>query len=154
MKVTQERLDRCQRDGDYFEDLFKQKVESKGLRYNEATQEDDWYKHIDCYVNGYGVDIKGNRHLETIWLEYTNVNGNKGWLRGEALYIAMHINELDAFSIYYRQELLKFVEENVQEETTYKNDYFKFYTRKKWGKKDMVVKVKYEDIKHLELDLI
>lgn len=154
MKVTQERLDRCQRDGDYFEDLFKQKVESKGLRYNKAAQEDDWYRHIDCYVNGYGVDIKGNRHLETIWLEYTNVNGNKGWLRGEALYIAMHIKELDAFSIYYREELLKFVEENVQEETTYKNDYFKFYTRKKWGKKDMVVKVKYEDIKHLELDLI
>ena len=154
MKVTQERLDRCQKDGDYFEDLFKQKVESRGLRYNKSTQEDDWYKHIDCYVNGYGVDIKGNRHLETIWLEYTNVNGNKGWLRGEALYIAMHIKELDAFSIYYREELLKFVEENVQEETTYKNDYFKFYTRKKWGKKDMVVKVRYEDIKHLELDLI
>ena len=35
-----------------------------------------------------------------------------------------------------------------------KKDYNKFYTRKKWGKKDVLVKVKYEDIKHLEIKKI
>ena len=154
MKVTKERLELCKTDGDYFERLFEQKIRLKGLRYQKASEEDDWYRHIDCYVNGYGVDIKGHRRLNTIWLEHTNVNGNKGWLRGDALYIAMLIKELNAFSIYYREELLKFVEQNTKGETTNKEEYFKYYTRKRWGKKDMIVKVRYTDIKHLELDLI
>jgi len=153
MKVTKERLELCKTDGDYFEDLFREKIISKQLRYKKATDKDDWYRHIDCYVNGFGVDVKGRRRLEEIWLEYTNVNGNKGWLRGEAMYIAMFIKELNAFSIYYREDLLRFIEENVKEETTYKDEYFKFYTRKRWGKKDMIVKVRYADIKHLERDL-
>jgi len=154
MKVTKERLESCKIDGDSFEDLFKQKIISKKLRYQKSSQKDDWYRHIDCYVNGYGVDVKGRRCLEEIWLEYTNVNGNKGWLRGEAMYIAMYIKELNAFSIYYREDLLRFIEKNVQEETTNRQDYLKFYTRKKWGKKDMIVKVRYTDIKHLERELL
>jgi len=154
MKVTKERLESCKIDGDSFEDLFKQKIISKKLRYQKSSQKDDWYGHIDCYVNGYGVDVKGRRRLEEIWLEYTNVNGNKGWLMGKAMYIAMFIKELNAFSIYYRKDLLRFIEKNVQEETTNRQDYLKFYTRKKWGKKDMIVKVRYTDIKHLELYLL
>jgi len=151
MEVSKSRLHRCSVDGDNFESMFMDKVISLGLKFNKSTKQDDWYKHIDCYVNGYGVDVKGNRHLDTIWLEYSNVNGNKGWLRGEAQYIAMHIHELDCFSIYNRIDLLDFIESNVKEKTTNKGEYFKFYTREKWGKKDLVVKVKYSDIKHLEL---
>lgn len=153
-EVSSDRLDRCSKDGNYFEDLFKSKVIANGLKFKDGTNEDDWYKHIDCYVNGYGVDVKGNRHLETIWLEYSNVNGNKGWLRGSAKYVAMHIAELDCFSLFFREELLKFVESNVKEKTTDKREYFKFYTRERWGKKDLVVKVKYSDISHLELKRI
>ena len=131
MKVQKKRLDLCAKDGKYFEKLFKEKVLFNKLKWKEATKEEDWYKHIDCYVNGYGVDVKGNRHLETIWLEHTNVNGNKGWLRGDAKYIAMHIEELDCFSIYNRSELLEFVEGNVKDKTTNKKDYLKFYNGKK-----------------------
>ena len=151
MEVNKSRLKRCEDDGNYFEKLFADKVKQKGLSWKKASQEDDWYKHIDCYVNEFGVDVKGNRHLNTIWLEYTNVNGNIGWLRGQAKYIAMHIDELDCFSIYYRSDLLTFVENNVFEKTKDKNDYLKLYTRVKWNKKDQLVKVKYEHIKHLEI---
>ncbi len=151
MKVQKKRLDICAKDGKYFEKLFKEKVLYNNLKWKEATKEEDWYKHIDCYVNGYGVDVKGNRHLNTIWLEYTNVNGNNGWLRGDAYYIAMHIAELNCFSIYKRIDLLNYVNQNVKEESINKSEYLKFYTRKKWGKKDKVVKVKYNDIKHFEL---
>mgnify|MGYP003626363638 FL=1 len=154
MKVTSERLKRCSIDGNKFEELFKQKVILNGFSFKKSTKEDDWYKHIDCYVNGYGVDVKGNRHLETIWLEYSNVNGNKGWLRGEAKYIAMHIKEINCFSIYNRTDLLDFVKLNVKEKTTNKNEYLKLYTREKWGKKDLLTKVRYSDIKHLELKTI
>ncbi len=154
MNVSKERLNRCSVDGNRFEDLFMEKVISTGLKFKKGTKQDDWYKHIDCYVNGYGVDVKGNRHLNTIWLEYSNVNGNKGWLRGDAKYIAMHIQELNCFSIYNRTDLLKFIESNVKEKTTNKKDYLKFYTREKWGKKDLIAKVRYSDIKHLELKRI
>jgi len=151
MKVQKKRLDLCAKDGKYFEKLFKEKVLSNNLKWKEATKEEDWYKHIDCYVNGYGVDIKGNRHLETIWLEHTNVNGNKGWLRGDAYYIAMFIMELNCFSIYKRYDLLNYVNKNTKGESNNTLEYLKFYTRRKWGKKDKVVKVKYDYIKHLEL---
>jgi len=151
MKVQKKRLDLCAKDGKYFEKLFKEKVLSNSLKWKEATKEEDWYKHIDCYVNGYGVDVKGNRHLETIWLEHTNVNGNKGWLRGDAYYIAMFIMELNCFSIYKRYDLLNYVNKNTKGECNNTLEYLKFYTRRKWGKKDKVVKVKYDYIKHLEL---
>jgi hypothetical protein len=153
-EVSKERLDRCSKDGDYFEELFRQKVINKGFAFRKSTTKEDWYKHIDCYVDGYGVDVKGNRHLETIWLEHTNVNGNKGWLKGDAKYIAFHIAELNCFSIFNRVDLLYFIEANVRYKTTNKNEYFKFYTRERWGKKDLVVKVRYSDIKHLELKQI
>jgi len=151
MQVNKSRLQRCQVDGDYFEHLFAQKVQAMGLNFQKSSKEEDWYKHIDCYVNGYGVDVKGNRHLKTIWLEYTNVNGNLGWLRGDAKYIAMHINELDCFSIFYRMDLLLYIEKNVFETTDTKQDYLKFYSRVKWGKKDQLIKVKYSNIEHLEI---
>ncbi len=151
MEVSKSRLKRCALDGDNFESIFRDKVISLGLRFDKSTKEDDWYRHIDCYVDGYGVDVKGNRHLDTIWLEYSNVNGNKGWLRGEAKYIAMRISELNCFSIYNRIDLLDFVKLNVKEKTTDKREYLKFYTRERWGKKDLVAKVRYSDIKHLEL---
>jgi len=151
MKVQNDRLEYCSKAGEFFELLFKKLSISKGYVWKESTKKDNWYKHIDCYINGFGVDVKGNRHLKTIWLEYTNVNGGKGWLRGKAFYIAMYIIELNCFSIYKRKDLLKYINENIKDETTNKNDYLKFYSRTKWEKKDKIVKVKYNDIKHLEL---
>jgi hypothetical protein len=151
LQVSNNRYAQCQKDGNFYEKLFKDKILSLGLTYEKSTQKDDWYKHIDCYVNSYGVDVKGNRHLETIWLEVKNVNGNKGWLQGDAFYIAMYIIELKKFSIYKRLDLLNYIKTNTKEYTESKKDYNKFYTRKKWGKKDILVKYKYDDIKHLEI---
>jgi len=151
MKVKESTLQRCKNDGDDHEELFKQRIQSAGYRYNESTNQDDWYRYIDCYVDGYGVDVKANRYLDTIWLEHTNINGNKGWLRGDAQYIAMFVNEFDAFCIFNREDLLGFILDNVKEKTTDKTQYLKYYTREKWGRKDLVVKVRYNDIKHLEL---
>jgi len=154
MNVSENRFDYCKKLGNSFEEDFKNRVIISKLKYKKSTKKDDWYKHIDCYVNGYGVDVKGNRRLKTIWLEHTNVNGFKGWLRGDAMYIAMHITELDKFSIYKRKDLLDYVVSKTDGCTTDKKHYFKFYTREKWGKKDKIVKVKYKDINHLELKLL
>lgn len=134
--------------GDYYEELFRQKVEALGMAYIKSSKDDDYFRHIDCYVNGYGVDVKGKK--KDIWLEYTNVNGNKGSLRGDAKYIAMFVENINSFSIYFREDLLIFIKENVTEFVENNREYLKFYTRKKWGKKDLIVKVRYSDIKHLE----
>ncbi len=154
LKVSNKRYTQCKKDGDYFENLFKQKVLYLGFNYKKGTKKDDWYKHIDCFVNGFGVDVKGNRHLETIWLEVKNVNGNKGWLQGDAFYVAMYIVELKKFSIYKRLDLLNYIKDNAKDYTESKKEYNKFYTRKKWGKKDVLVKYRYDHIKHLEIKKI
>ena len=40
--------------------------------------------------------------------------------------------------------------DGTKEYTTDKSEHYKIYTRSKWGKKDELIKVKYDDIKHLE----
>ena len=147
-EVSKERYEMSTKVGDYYEDLFREKVIFLGMVYVKSSKEDDYFRHIDCYVDGYGVDVKGKK--EDIWLEYTNTRGNKGSLRGEAKYMAMFVKDINCFSMYLREDLLSFVEENVTEFIENNKEYLKFYTRKRWGKKDLIVKVRYSDIKHLE----
>ena len=147
-EVSKERYEISTKVGDYYEDLFREKVIFLGMKYVKSSKEDDYFRHIDCYVDGYGVDVKGKK--KDIWLEYTNTKGNKGSLRGEAKYMAMFVKDINCFSMYLREDLLSFVEENVTEFIDNNKEYLKFYTRKRWGKKDLIVKVRYSDIKHLE----
>ena len=58
MEVSKKRLDQCKKDGDYFESLFKSRVEDLGLTFKQSSQQDDWYRHIDCYVDGYVLMLK------------------------------------------------------------------------------------------------
>ena len=149
MIVSKDRLDRCALEGSEKERMFMERATASGKDCWAGTQQDDWYKHIDVWVNGHGVDVKANRHLECIWLEETNTRGNRGWLRGEATYIAFHIEETDLFHVFYRAELLDWVLTNVTEETTDKREFLKYYTRAKWGKKDRVTKARLSDLEHL-----
>lgn len=123
-------------------------MEERGNTIVASSRLDNIHKHIDFYLNGFGVDVKGNRHLDCIWLELDNVKGNNGWLRGKAEYIVFDVEELGSFCFFKRIDLLNWVLENITEYTD-KKEFNKFYTRAKWGKKDKLVKVKYEEIKHL-----
>lgn len=123
-------------------------MEQRGHKVTAATRNENIFKHIDFFVDSIGVDVKGNRHLDCIWLELDNVKGNKGWLRGEADYIVFDIVEMSSFCFFKREDLLQYVLDNVTEYTTSK-EYNKFYTRSYWGKKDKLIKVKYEDIEEL-----
>jgi len=148
-KVSKERYKRCYDDGNFYEELFIKSVKTKNPNVRRATEQEDMYQHIDVWVSGLGVDVKGHRHNQTIWLELTNVHGYKGWLRGDATLIAFHFEDKNVFRVFFREDLLNFVVENVTEKTSSKKDYMKIYTREKWGKKDEVVKVRLSDIKHL-----
>ena len=129
-------------------------MEARGHVVTPATRSENIFKHIDFYVGDLSVDVKGNRHLDCIWLEMTNVRGNKGWLKGEAMYIAFDIAELSSFAIFKREDLLEFVMENVTEYSQNKNEFMKFYTRAAWGKEDLLVKVRFDHIKTLTYQLI
>ena len=147
MTVSKGRWDYSFKEGKKAEELFKELMIERGNTCIKSTRNDDIYKHIDFYVNDVGVDVKGNRHLETIWLELKNVRGKKGWLEGEAKYIVMDVVELNSFCIFLRKDLLSFVE-NITEIATSKKDYMKLYTRE--NRQDVLVKVKYNNIKHLQ----
>jgi len=150
MIVSNKRLNKCKNEGDYYENLFKEKIITNGFVYKKSTDKEDWYKHIDCYVNGYGVDVKGEKSINEIWIEYKNVNGNDGWVSGDAYYIAFFIIEFKKFCVFNRVDLLNYIKSLDKIFTTNKADFNKFYTREKWGKKDQIVRVKYDDIKELE----
>ncbi len=126
---------------------------SRGNECIKSSYNDDLYKHIDFYVNGFGVDVKGKRRTNAIWLEIVNVKGYKGWLRGEADFIVFDILDLNAYCVYKRIELLDFVS-NITETTTNSRDYLKIYGRDVWEQKDKLIKCRYDDIKHLEVQQI
>lgn len=149
--VSKSRMDYSISEGNKAEDKFSKLMTSRGNSCVKSSKYEDIYKHIDFYVNGIGVDVKGNRHLETIWVELQNVKGNKGWLKGDAEYIVFDVVELSSFCFFKRDELLKFCS-NITENAEDKTDYRKLYSRK--GRSDVLIKYKYEDIKHLQIQQI
>jgi len=134
------------------EDLFVKVMESMGLDVEKTSIDIDRKMHIDFIVDGFGFDVKGNRKLNAIWLELQNTNGDHGWLKGAADYIAFHFPEINVFKIFKTPELLEFVEDNVTEKANDNKPYMKMYTRK--DRSDIIVKVRYSDIKHLKHKII
>ena len=149
-KIHKSRWSRSFYDGRSTEKHFMNLLSEKGVSVTKSTKQQDIKDHIDVFIDDIGIDVKGNRHLECIWLEIQNVRGEDGWLKGKAKYIVFDIKELNAFCFYKRLDLLKYVEQ-FNETTSSKNDYLKWYTREKWGRKDKIIKVKHEDTKHLEV---
>jgi len=155
-KISKKRLQNSKELGDKAENLFIELMrnylisKNKKVNIKKSSPYEDKNYHIDYYINGGSFDIKAKRHLKTIWLEKKNINGNDGWLLGKVQYIAFDILELKCFCIFKRIDLYNHIK-NINEYTTNKFEYNKIYTRSKWGKKDEIIKVKYEDIKNLEI---
>ena len=140
MKVSKSRWAYSIKEGTDTEKRFKTLIESKGYEVVKSSKKQDIRDHIDFYVNGYGIDVKGIQ----------NVKGNDGWLKGKAKYIVFDILDLKSFVFFYREDLLRYVQQ-YKETTDSKNDYLKWYSRKKWDREDKIIKVKYDHIKHLEV---
>lgn len=135
--------------GNESEERFMALMRSRNNKVEKATSEQDKHQHIDVFVNDEGVDVKGNKRTDYIWLEIQNVFGGKGWLRGDAKWIAFELTDIQEFHIYKRTDLLDFVLRNVTETTDNKNEFMKFYTRKKYQGNDIVVRCNSSDINHL-----
>ena len=152
-QITYGRWKHAYETGKKTEEHFKELMISRGNECVKSSMNDDMYKHIDYYVNGFGVDVKGKRRLNSIWLEIVNVHGFAGWLKGEADFIVFDMLDLDAYCVFRRLELLELASK-VTETTTNNKDYMKIYGRDQWGQKDKLIKYKFDDIKHLEVQRI
>lgn len=130
----------------------------------KTRMRDDKYDHIDFWWDSpkkgtIGVDAKGlkknkrtdKEYDDSIqWLELKGVSGYPGWLYGKAEYIAFRTNN----GIIYakREKLAKFAEEKVEgKELVYDtpSEFYVPYQRKKYGKKDVMIKVPTSDIMEL-----
>lgn len=122
------------------------KVKKTPIHIDREKHIDFWLKHGD---KTYSVDVKGSNLPDEIWCEFKNVQGNPGWMYGEAGIIAFDIPEEGGFSIVKRKELLKWCEENVEDVIVKdkRDAYLKKYIRK--GNDDVISKIHLSDLKLL-----
>ncbi len=151
--VTNGRRQYSKQQGDLAEQRFIEACENIGYQVKKATAKEDIYDHIDYWVlrreKWYGVDVKGNRHPETIWVEFKNVRGNEGWLNGKATFIAFDIAEEGGFTLVLREELVDWCALNIENTFVPKNEaYKKLYQRE--GREDVLTKIHLTDLKELK----
>jgi hypothetical protein len=152
--VSKERRNYSRQQGDLAEQRFVDACLSLRYEVKKATAQEDIYSHIDYWVKRsdaewYGVDVKGNRHPQTIWVEFKNVRGDEGWLNGLAEFIAFDIAEEGGFIVIRRQELLEWCVENVGTEFVTKDKAHRnLYQRD--GRQDVLTKLTLEDLKELK----
>lgn len=135
-----------------------------GGETEKSSESEDINDHIDFWWESpkkgrIGIDVKGvkknNRkdakYDDRIhWLELQNVNGKPGWLYGKAEYIAFRTFSNIVF--VKRDKLLSFALESIKDKDvvydTPKECYVP-YKRKKWGRDDLCLKVKTEDLEEI-----
>lgn len=133
-----------------------------GGEVERATDYEDMNMHVDFWwisprKGRIGIDVKGIKKNEKKeeddsfqWLEFQNVVGNPGWLYGEEEYIAFKTFK-DV--IYIKREVLKeYAEKKMGTKRVVDrrpDEYYIPYTRSKWGRKDITMKVPTKDIREL-----
>lgn len=133
---------------------FIRSARKKGMFVTKSSHTEDMHKHIDYWValssgKRWGIDVKGNNLPDQIWCEFTNVNGDAGWMYGGAHYIAFDMPEEGGFAIVSREELAFYCEKHVKNEFVESaNDaYLKKYQRD--GRKDVITKLRLDDLQSM-----
>lgn len=121
----------------------------------EATKDEDMFQHFDLTIPQGKVDVKGlkriNRNDSTFtyeyhWVEFQNVRGNKGWVYGDADYIAFEIPE--GYLLVDREALLTMCREKVVDRKVGNiKEVYKLYNRQ--GRKDILTLVKISDLESI-----
>jgi len=139
--------------GGVTEKRFTRTAEMIGCKVEKTPKHIDRKSHID-FVLKYkdrkrNVDVKGSNLPDEIWCEFKNVQGNPGWMYGEADIIAFEMPEEGGFSIVNREELVNWCEKNVEDVivTDKKDAYLKKYTRR--GNDDVISKIHLNHLKSL-----
>ena len=148
------------------ESLFEEIAKKENFIVRKSSLSEDRFKHIDFFLEQdhfkYSVDVKARKKTnrddakvndEWTWIEFKNVLGRKGWLYGEADYIAFE--RADDFLMVNRENLVKFCEDKVDLETMVSRAYqaeYKVYQRQ--GRRDLITRVRMDDLANLEGNII
>ena len=102
----------------------------------KSTQKEDRLNHIDFWWDSRNDTFAD----DTIhWVEIQSVNGNKGWIYGDATYIAFR-----TFSqiIFVKNTVLQKISEDVlKKELVFRNPKECYIPYQRWGRKDIVYKI-------------
>jgi hypothetical protein len=149
------------------EKRFVVTMEARGNKVRSASKKENKYSHIDFWVtsakNGkrYSVDVKSSKkisrvdkyvNLDEVWIEYNNTyNGKKGWIYGEADFIAFELNK--TFLVVKLKELKKLcdklINKNIPAKSSEEALYY-FWTRPEHRRKGVIeraARIKVSDIK-------
>ena len=114
----------------------------------QATLQEQ-FNHVDFFCDvRMQIDVKSIKNPECIWIELKNVQGKVGWLYGEATHFAFERQKY--FVIVKKEDLIELVDRLVDKEDEVGSNEdctYKVYSRKKWGRHDLITKIKPEDLK-------
>lgn len=148
-QVSPERKEYSRILGEQTDARFIAACEAIGYQCAKSNDYNDIYNHIDYYIKRQtdivSVDVKGNNHPLVIWVEFQNVNGDKGWLHGKADYIAFDSPQLRAFIMVSRQELLDICLKIVHPVFVDRSQALRKYYRRT-GRNDILSMIEFTDI--------
>ena len=128
----------------------------------KSTDQEDMFDHVDFWHvrdgEKFGVDLKGNKCPDQLWVEFKNVNGDKGWIDGKAKWIVYELPEMGGFAGVERIKLREWCVENVDpKRVENRRDAYKaIYSRSAWAKgngepqEDLITYITIHDLKEIE----
>tara|TARA_Y100000389_G_scaffold187573_1_gene209146 strand:- start:4101 stop:4550 length:450 start_codon:yes stop_codon:yes gene_type:complete len=126
--------------------------------HKSSTEKEDISEHWDISTN-IKLDVKGLKKTkrsddepnENIhWLEIKNVNGDLGWVYGEADYFVFET--IDYWIIVDKNDLQEFIKNKIEKDWVYSAALYKLYRRK--GREDVITLVKTIDLMYLSSSII
>lgn len=137
---------------------FAEQIKNLGT-VTEATREEDMLEHWDIKLET-KIDVKALRKTkrgdkttdENIhWIELKNVNGNLGWLYGQAHCFAFEL--IDYWVIVDKIKLQEFIKDKCKDKIkTETPALYKLYTRR--GRSDVITLVKTIDLLYIASKII
>jgi hypothetical protein len=134
-------------------------VHTLGGTCEKSTKEEDMYQHVDFWWDSpkkgiIGVDVKGikkNKRKDKEvddsihWVEIQNVRGNKGWIYGNAEYIAFRT--LSQIIFVKTKVLQRWSEKYVDcNKLVHNNPNACYIAYQRWQRQDIVYKIPTKDL--------
>tara|TARA_R110002051_G_C8623631_1_gene483739 strand:- start:63 stop:611 length:549 start_codon:yes stop_codon:yes gene_type:complete len=160
----------CSKDGHKAEKTFEDLARDKGYLPRKATRSENMFKHVDYFLTAKSksgkkveikVDVKARKKTsrrdakyndDWQWIEFKNVQGNAGWVHGDADFIVFE--RVDDFIFVNRKELVAWLGscKKIRYDLPFVNlaklAKYKIYQRR--GRRDEITQIKTEDILNLE----
>jgi len=152
MKAYRNEMDRTGRaseQGATAESNFKKSIDGFfGSNIELTGVHNGQFDHIDFRCNvSMDVDVKSIKDPETLWIEFKGISGKAGWLYGKATHFAFE--RRDEFQIVCKEDLIKLVDSLVDKDahvSSPKACMYKMYSRKKYGRDDLLSKIHPDDL--------